>query len=450
MRGEGCPFSKPGDYWLLKKTLYGLRRSPRHWYKALSKALADMGLVPCAHDPCMYTGKSQSGATIYVGIYVDDVIYYGSDDEAESWFETELRKHITVNFMGAVSWYLGVYYEWGRTPDNLLTVHLSQEAHVHKLLEKEQLLECIPATTPYRTGTPIDRIPHNGVSPDKKLTLIKRYQSALGGCVWLSTNTCPDITAWISLLVSHIQNPSEGHLQSARHLLKYLKGSADWGIRYTSPDPNAIDLSESRLRGEVQWPIGKPPAVETRQFVTHTDSNWGPQDASAPKDGELRSDDECRSLAGVATLFMGGPLDWTAICEKRMSRSSCEAEIKAMDEGCKILEFIQHLFRELEVPDGKYPAPLLYNDNKGGVCWALLEAITKKLRHLNIREVAIRDAVRNNDVVLGHIPGVLNFADIFTKEMKDVQHFLDLRSALMSPHILIPIDDRPRHNQGGY
>ena len=112
---------------------------------------------------------------------------------------------------------------------------------------------------------------------------------------------------------------------------------------------------------------------------------------------------------------MGGPLDWTAAREKRISRSSCEAEIKAMDEGCKILEFIQHLFRELKVPNGQYPAPLLYNDNKGGVCWALSEAITKKLRHLNIREVAVRDAVRNKDIVLGHIPGVLNLADIFTK-----------------------------------
>jgi len=98
---KGCPFSKPGDYWLLKKTLYGLRRSPQHWYKTLASALADIGLTPCAHDPCIYTGKSPTGSTTCVGIYVDDVIYYGTDDEAESWFESELRKHIMVDFMGA-------------------------------------------------------------------------------------------------------------------------------------------------------------------------------------------------------------------------------------------------------------------------------------------------------------------------------------------------------------
>ena len=87
----------------------------------------------------------------------------------------------------------------------------------------------------------------------------------------------------------------------------------------------------------------------------------------------MRHEDECRSLGGDFTLFMGGPIDWIATREKRMSHNSCEAEIKAMDEGCKILEFLQHLFREMGIPDSKYPAPLLHNDNQGGVCWALLE-----------------------------------------------------------------------------
>lgn len=135
-------------------------------------------------------------------------------------------------------------------------------------------------------------------------------------------------------------------------------------------------------------------------------------------------------------MFMGDPLDWTAIQERRMSHSSCEAEIKAMDEGCKTLEFLQHIFCELGIPDSECPVPLLCNDNEGGVCWSLSEAITKKLRHLNIREVAIRDAVCKGDVILGHIPGALNFADTFAKETKDDEHFLDLRGASMSPRVL--------------
>ena len=35
----GCPHSGPGTYWRLKKSLYGLKRAPRHWYKLISSIL---------------------------------------------------------------------------------------------------------------------------------------------------------------------------------------------------------------------------------------------------------------------------------------------------------------------------------------------------------------------------------------------------------------------------
>jgi hypothetical protein len=39
---KGCPFSRPNTYWRLKKTLYGLRRSPRHWYQTFKSVLQDI------------------------------------------------------------------------------------------------------------------------------------------------------------------------------------------------------------------------------------------------------------------------------------------------------------------------------------------------------------------------------------------------------------------------
>jgi hypothetical protein len=44
------------EYWLLKHTLYGLRRSPRHWYDNFSAILCLIGLTPLLEDPCLYTG----------------------------------------------------------------------------------------------------------------------------------------------------------------------------------------------------------------------------------------------------------------------------------------------------------------------------------------------------------------------------------------------------------
>ena len=41
---KGCPFSSPNTYWKLNKTLYGLVRSPMHWYKNISSYFLSIGL----------------------------------------------------------------------------------------------------------------------------------------------------------------------------------------------------------------------------------------------------------------------------------------------------------------------------------------------------------------------------------------------------------------------
>ena len=76
---------------------------------------------------------------------------------------------------------------------------------------------------------------------------------------------------------------------------------------------------------------------------------------------------------------------------------------------------------------------LLMADNQSGIDWAHSSAITKRLRYWNIKEVAIRDAIAAGEVRLEKIPGPINGADIFTKEMKDKHHYIDLRKSVMSP-----------------
>jgi hypothetical protein len=109
---HGCPLSKPGDLWLLKKTLYGLRRSPFHGYQSFLKALAAIGLFPCPHDPCVFTGTPLKGLPpIYLGVYVDNFKYFSASDEVERYLERELGSRLAVDFMGNVTWYLGCRYE---------------------------------------------------------------------------------------------------------------------------------------------------------------------------------------------------------------------------------------------------------------------------------------------------------------------------------------------------
>jgi hypothetical protein len=142
--------------------------------------------------------------------------------------------------MGPLSYYLGVHYVWGRTPDGRLTVHCSQVGHIYKMLEKHGMDSPDshhPVKTPFHSGIVIDSLPHDGIDPKHKPTLVTQFQSMVGGLNWLSTSTRPDITAVTSLLASHLPNPSQGHVDSAKHVLRYLKGTPTLGLCFTQP-PN--------------------------------------------------------------------------------------------------------------------------------------------------------------------------------------------------------------------
>jgi hypothetical protein len=174
------PVGDPGyakdEFWLLKKTLYGLRRSPHHWYNMFTKILTKLGLQASPHDPCVYTGVVNPGpdydpATsnqklLHIGIYVDDFVYFSEDPAEEKLFQEALASCIKVDFMGDVDYILGTAFTWMKHNDGHLSVHLCQSAFIEYLAHRFALTNFVPVPnmTPYQSGMPIDSIPN----PDPK------------------------------------------------------------------------------------------------------------------------------------------------------------------------------------------------------------------------------------------------------------------------------------------
>jgi hypothetical protein len=103
----GCPRSQPGQYWRLLWSLYGLKRAPKLWFTMLSNHLRSMGLQSSSSSPCLFVGTLIPGKPpIYVGIYVDDIIYFSESDQVERRFEELLSTIGSVDFMGQVSLFL--------------------------------------------------------------------------------------------------------------------------------------------------------------------------------------------------------------------------------------------------------------------------------------------------------------------------------------------------------
>jgi hypothetical protein len=336
--------------------------------------------------------------------------------------------------MGEVSWFLGSKYEWENLPDGRLTVSITQTAKVEELLDTHGMADCNPVSSPYRSGHAIDRIPSDDTPVDAKITLVKKYQSLVGGLLWVQRHTHPEISTAVSLLASYAHNPSIGHYEAGKRVLAWLQGTLDRGIRFTQ--------GGTSTSVNVSFPIDPNSSFPTCDGV-FTDANWGPQDASHPLPGETTSISEVQSLLGHVVFRVSGPVSWGCIREsKSVSRSSCESEIFATDEGTKSALTVRHLLQDLGMPDGDTPTPI-WNDNRGCVDWCKGVSVSRKLRHINMRELAVRLAQREGSVAIKHIPGKHNIADLFTKEIKDPTHFRNMAFTITSPRLIadIPISD---------
>ena len=63
----------------LKKSLYGLKQSPKQWYKRFDSFMVGHGYSKSSYDNCVYFQKTSDGSFIYLLLYVDDMLIAARD-----------------------------------------------------------------------------------------------------------------------------------------------------------------------------------------------------------------------------------------------------------------------------------------------------------------------------------------------------------------------------------
>ena len=128
-------------------------------------------------------------------------------------------------------------------------------------------------------------------------------------------------------------------------------------------------------------------------------------------------------------MLSNGPIMWSSKQQKITARSSAEAEIYATDECTKCIQHLRNLCDDLHLSYSSQPTPI-YNDNQACIHWSYNNT-SKGLRHLQIRENAVRENIQNKNITISHVEGKINIADIFTKEDKDHTHFINMRNTIL-------------------
>jgi len=267
---------------------------------------------------------------------VGDIIYFSPSHNVEQKFEAMLSAIGDVDFMGQVTHFLGIEFNWHHLANGHLSVTLTQQSLIENLVdtlrfsaEKQSTF-----TTPYKSGTSIDTIPTVTISPQDQDKLRLQYQSLVGSLNWLAHTTWPDLSTVVSLLAQHQSSPAPGHMDAAIYVVIYLSHTKTLGIYFNS-------LHQSQLETFLHFPIPNP-------LLSMSDANWGPQDATVPTCSiELPLFASCSMSAFYVDLF--GPLHWISRRQTVTAGSSAKAEIYATSECVKFLLELDQMFSFLGI-----------------------------------------------------------------------------------------------------
>jgi histone deacetylase 1/2 len=91
----------------LDKALYGLKQAPRAWFAWLSIKLTALGFVPSKADTSLFL-YDKPRVTVYVLIYVDDIIVTSSLDDAITALLHDLRVDFALKDLGPLHYFLGI------------------------------------------------------------------------------------------------------------------------------------------------------------------------------------------------------------------------------------------------------------------------------------------------------------------------------------------------------
>ncbi|RVX22605.1 Retrovirus-related Pol polyprotein from transposon TNT 1-94 [Vitis vinifera] len=262
----------------LRRSLYGLKQSPRTWFNRFSSVVQEFGMLRSTADHSVFYHHNSLGQCIYLVVYVDDIVITGSDQDDIQKLKQHLFTHFQTKDLGKLKYFLGI--EIAQSSSGVV---LSQRKYALDILEETGMLDCKPIDTPMDPNVKL--VPGQG----EPLGDPGRYRRLVGKLNYL-TITRPDISFPVSVVSQFLQSPCDSHWDAVIRILRYIKSTPGQGVLYEN-------------RGHTQ-------------VVGYTDADW----AGSPIDR--------RSTSGYCVFIGGNLISWKSKKQDVVTRSSAEASIE--------------------------------------------------------------------------------------------------------------------------
>ena len=156
-------------------------------------------------------------------------------------------------------------------------------------------------------------------------------------------------------------------------------------------------------------------AARTPTITVYSDADW----AGCP--------DTRRSTSGFCVFLGDSLVSWSSKRQTTVSRSSAEAEYRAIANSISECSWLRHLLGELhcKVPS----ATVAFCDNISSVYMLRNLVHHRRTKHIELDIHFVCEKVAVSEVHVTHVPSARQIADVFTKGLPSAL-FLDFRDSL--------------------
>ena len=362
-------FVSPGQHNLvckLKRSLYGLKQSPRCWNEVLHEQLIDMQFVQSAADQCLYIGK-MNGSLVFVAIYVDDIIIASEKSPVVQKTKELFAKKFKVKDMGKLHYFLGVGIHQSDG-----TLWLGQEKYAENILTKFKMETCSAVSTPMETTAHPAKTTGDSTPFDAKL-----YQSAIGSLLYLANVTRPDIAQAVHKMAQFSAQPTVEHWKLVKRILRYVQGTKGIGLLYTTDQDSSL--------------------------VVYSDADYA---------GDVN---DRKSTSGFVFLKNGAAISWRSKKQSVVAQSTAEAEYVALFYAAQQCVWFREMLVSLkqEQPD----TMIIYEDSQSAIQIYQNAMHHPKTKHIGVKYHFTREKVLDGVIKLEYCNTVDMVADILTKPL---------------------------------
>ena len=348
--------------------MYGLRQASRAWYSRIDTHLLTLGFHKSLSEFTLYIKKIEEDILI-VSLYVDDLLVTGSNAGFVNKFKAEMEQVFEMTDLGEMSYFLGMEVHQKQNE-----IFICQQKYAKEILKKFKMEECKSTSTPMNQKEKFCK--EDGAEKvDEGL-----YRSMIG-CLMYLTATRPDIMHVVSLLSRYMHCASEIHFQAAKRVIRYVKGTVDYGIKFSQ--------------------------VQSFNFHGFSDSDWA---------GCV---DDMRSTSGYCFSFGSGVFSWSSRKQEVVAQSTAEAEYIAAVAAVNQALWLRKLLTDLDMK--QEVSTKVFVDNQATISIANDPVFHGKTKHFKIKLYFLREVQKEGDIQLVYCNTESQNADILTKALPKIR-----------------------------